>query len=109
MLRRISGRRRRGPAQRIGSTGEPHPDAANVDGAILVLVRADKETACPSWSSLAGVGGWWSRLKQGRARQSSRIASCDEVANRVGARTPVDEDVGQNLLSSVCCVAGGSV
>ena len=31
----------------VGSMGEPHPQAADVDGAILVQARADKETANP--------------------------------------------------------------
>ena len=41
--------------------GEAHPQAADVDGAILFQARADKETAIQSWLSLAGVGWWWLR------------------------------------------------
>ena len=39
--------------------GELHPQAADVDGAILVQVLADTETACPELVESAGVGWWW--------------------------------------------------
>ena len=56
-------------------TGEPHPRAADEDGAVLVQARHDKETTCPE---LIGDAGWWSwRLRPVADGATKRWNSAD--------------------------------
>ena len=41
----------------LGSSGEPRPRAADIDGAVLAQARIDKETTYPEWWQLTLAGG----------------------------------------------------
>ena len=77
-------------AERVGSSGEPRPRAADIDGALLAPARIDKETTylelVPSTRCLLVVVAtetrlWWSeeavqfvwQLAQAKAREASRF------------------------------------
>ena len=61
----------------LGSSGEPHPQAAHVDGATLVQARADKETTYPELveSGRLSLGCGRNRNRRPLERRSSGPSS----------------------------------
>ena len=100
----------------LSSSGEPHPNAADVDGAVLARARADKEATCPEL--LTGrcrlvvmaieTGGRWSSEVTDFVRQLA-FAKAREVPSHV--RFPVAlvwERRWTRMLSTACSLAFAS-
>ena len=99
----------------LGCSGEPQQGAADIDGAILLQARRDKETTYPEVVAsnrcrlivvALEIGGRWSEEASDIFRQLSfaraREAPIHEVASRSGVRTTMDPHVGDNLCGVLC-------
>ena len=96
--------------------------AADIDGAILLQARRDKETTYPelvtsNWCRLVVValetGGRWSEeaadiLRQLAFARARGRSSIHEVASRSGVGTTLDPHVGDNLCGVLCSLTCGS-
>ena len=100
----------------LARTGEPHPRAADEDGAVLAQARHDKETRNPELINSrrcrlivvaieTGSGGIH---QTARLRESSRSAFVHVVADNLGVATPLDQDALHRVLPVVRGFPGGT-
>ena len=94
--------------------GEPHPNAADIDGAMLVAARRDKEATYPELAAsgrcklvVVGIetGGMWNEEGVVLMRLLARARAREAPRHLVRSTSLAQEHRWTRMLSTVCAVA----